>query len=548
MSHATRNRIVRQIFACMGVALGGGLLATAQVSVTTYHYDNYRTGWNQNETTLTVAAVQSPSFGVLGKVALDDEVDTQPLVVPGVTITAGGSQGVYTVVYVVTENDSIYAIDSATGKILLSPNFGPPVTGPLGCGGTANDVGINSTPVIDLSSNTLYVMIYNQSSTGPAYWLHALDLGSLTDKVPPQQVTGSHTLTTGATYTFNARYQRQRPALLLSNGTVYAGFGSFCDSAPAKSRGWILGWQTGTLTPLAGNQLMDALATSPDDFFLSSIWMSGYGLATDDSGNILFVTANSDPSGTTYDGINNIQESVVKVSQDLTTVLDLFTPSNVAALDQGDLDFGSGGVMVLPDQVGMIPDLAVAAGKQGTMFFMNEDDLGGFSTLANNVLGTYSIGDCWCGESYYVDPMYGPVVVGSGGKTVTMWQLDASSSPPTLNSINSSATLETTGSGFFTSVSSNGSTSNPIIWAVSRPTVNQTGILLYAFAPDLGGTTLQQIFKRAAGTWILRANNSNLVPVVANGEVFVASYKELTILGLRKGKGAGERAHFDMGR
>jgi hypothetical protein len=229
---------------------------------------------------------------------------------------------------------------------------------------------------------------------------------------------------------------------------------------------------------------------------------------------------------------------VVKVSQDLTTVLDLFTPSNVAALDQGDLDFGSGGVMVLPDQLGIVPDLAVAAGKQGTMFFMNEDDLGGFSTLANNVLGTYSIGDCWCGESYYVDPMYGPAVVGSGGKAVTLWEVGTSSSPPTLSSVSSSAALETTGSGFFTSVSSNGSTSNPIIWAVSRPTVNQTNILLYAFAPDLGGTTLQQIFKGTAGVWPLRGNNSNLVPVVANGEVFVASYKELVILGLRKGKGA----------
>src|ERR1700683_3312367 len=90
MSRATRNRIVRRIFDWMGLALASSLVATAQVSVTTYHYDNHRTGWNQSETTLTVTAVQSSSFGVLGKVALDDEVDTQPLIVPGVTITAGG--------------------------------------------------------------------------------------------------------------------------------------------------------------------------------------------------------------------------------------------------------------------------------------------------------------------------------------------------------------------------------------------------------------------------------------------------------------------------
>lgn len=100
--------------------------------------------------------------------------------------------------------------------------------------------------------------------------------------------------------------------------------------------------------------------------------MSGYGLATDDAGNILFVTGNSDYSGTTYDGVTNIQESVVKVSPTLTTVLDLFTPKNQATLDQFDADFGSGGVLVLPDQPRPKPHLAVAAGKAGTMFLMNE--------------------------------------------------------------------------------------------------------------------------------------------------------------------------------
>ena len=101
--------------------------------------------------------------------------------------------------------------------------------------------------------------------------------------------------------------------------------------------------------------------------------MSGYGLASDDSGNILFVTGNSDYSGTTYDGVSNIQESVIKVSPNLTTVLDMFTPNNQASLDQADVDFGSGGLLVLPDQPGSTPHLAVAAGKVGNLFLMNED-------------------------------------------------------------------------------------------------------------------------------------------------------------------------------
>ena len=144
----------------------------------------------------------------------------------------------------------------------------------------------------------------------------------------------------GTTFNFNATYQRQRPGLLLANGNIYAGFGSFCDFAANLSRGWLLGWSTGSLTPLPANQVFDIQATSPDSFFLSSIWMSGYGPATDDSGNILFVTGNSDYSGTTYDGVSNIQESVVKVSSELTTMLDLFTPeSGISSTNRRRLRF-----------------------------------------------------------------------------------------------------------------------------------------------------------------------------------------------------------------
>src|SRR5208282_5273942 len=190
-----------------------GLPALGQASVTTYHYDTYRTGWNQNESLLTPANVGKTTFGLLQTVALDDQVDAQPLVVPGVLITAGNYQGLHDVVYVVTENNTVYAIDVHSGTVVLSPNFGPPVVYPLGCGNNGPNVGITSTPVIDPGSNTLYVMIYTQDQSGPNYRLHALDLGSLTDKVTPQVVTASHTLTNGTTFTFNATYQRQRPAL-----------------------------------------------------------------------------------------------------------------------------------------------------------------------------------------------------------------------------------------------------------------------------------------------------------------------------------------------
>ncbi len=508
--------------------------AVAQVAVTTYHYDNDRTGWNYNESILTPANVDKSTFGVLQSVTLDDQVDAQPLVVPGVLITAGNYQGTHDVVYLATENNTVYAIDVHSGTILLSANFGTPVRYPLGCNNNGPNVGINSTPVIDPSSNILYVMVYTQGESGPTYTLHALSLGSLTDSVTPQVVTASHTLTDGSTFNFNATYQRQRPALLLANGSIYAGFGSFCDLGANLSRGWLLGWTAGSLAPFPSNQLDDLQATDSGSFFLSSIWMSGYGPATDDEGNILFVTGNSDPD--TYDGVTNIQESVVKISSTLTTVLDLFTPDNQVSLDEGDVDFGSGGVLVLPDQPGSIPHLAVAAGKYGTMFLMNEDDLGGYSPNANNVLGTYGISGCWCGESYYVDPIDGlGRVVSSGGYNAEVWRVQTS---PSVGLTLVASSLSLSGGpqdpGFFTSVSSNGTT-NPIIWALSRP-INTTKapISLYAFNPDGGKkeTAIKKLYKANAGNWPNLTGNSNLVPVVANGQVFVASNKQLKIFGL----------------
>jgi len=513
------------------------LLSVGQIAITTYHYDNNRTGWNQSETVLTPANVGSPSFGLLQTVALDDQVDAQPLVVPGVQITAGKFLGLHDVVYVATENNTVYAIDAHSGAVLLNPNFGTPVSNPLGCTNNGPNVGITSTPVIDPDSQTLYVMVYAQGSTGPEYRLHALDLGSLKDKVTPRLVNASHMLTDGTPFNFNATYQRQRPALLFANGSIYAGFGSFCDLAPNLSRGWVLGWTAASLAPFPSNELINQQAGTPTSFFLSSVWMAGYGPATDDAGNILFVTGNSDAFINTYDGgVTNIQESVVKVSSTLTTVLDLFTPKNVAALDAVDADFGSGGVLVLPDQPGAIPHLAVAAGKAGTMFLMNEDKLGGFFTNKNNVLASYSVGKCWCGPSYFVDPSDGVArVVSSGGRQAKVWKLQTSPKVTLTQVTQSPALGGGQDPGFFTTISSNG-TASPIIWALSRPpnAGKSSPIYLFAFDPESGGSTMTQLFKGNAGEWPNRGGDANLVPVVANGQVFVASNQQLQIFGIKK--------------
>jgi hypothetical protein len=259
--------------------------------------------------------------------------------------------------------------------------------------------------------------------------------------------------------------------------------------------------------------------------------MSGYGVAAV-AGHLYFTTGNSPDD--TYSAPSNLSESVVKVSAGLAHVLDFFTPSNVGGLNHNDMDLGSGGVLLLPDQPGSIPRMAVAAGKDGRMFLLNRNDMGGFSLTNDHVLGMYPIGTCFCGQSYYLNN-----IVTSGGTKIGVWRINISPSPG-LTQIHSSDDLGhwRDDAGFFTAVSSNGN-ANVIIWAVSRHFSLDAGTqapTLFAFQPIPGNPQLKQLFKAAAGNWDVPHTagdgaNSNIVPVVANGHVYVASYKELDIFG-----------------
>src|SRR5258708_9782656 len=394
-------------------------------------------------------------------------------------VKTDGIKGKYDVVYVGTENNTIYAIDISTGNVLLSANFGAPVpisALPGNCNNNANHIGINSTPVIDASTRTMYVITYTFESQlttlrNPVFRIHALDLEDLSDKVPPVVITASQNLSDGTTYKFRPHNARQRSALLEANGNIYAGFASFCDYEANNSRGWLLGWRTGSLRSLAGNELTDKQtdAQTPNgdfkSYFLSSIWMSGYGVAADSSGDLYFVTGNSDKIR-----LNNIQESAVRIAPDLAAIKDFFTPANFADLDQGDLDFGAGGLMVLPDQPAPLPHRAVAAGKDGRLFILNRDDMGGFVSGGPDKPKYVDIGSCWCGPSYFVGYDRVARVVSSGGTQVKTWKVDTSAAVALVNEGTSASLNGGQDAGFFTMISSNGTNENTaIIWAVSRP-------------------------------------------------------------------------------
>ena len=516
--------------------------ASSSPAVITYHYDNLRTGWNSNESTLTPSNVKS-SFNLSHTVALDEQVDAQPMVVPNRPITAGPHPGTYEVVYVATANNTIYAIDAASGTVLLTRKLGTPVQRPLGCANNSAVVGVTSTPVIDLTQKVMYVISYvavpSGSTTVPTYFVHELNLNDLTDKVTAVKVAASHTLTNGTTYQFNAAQQRQRPGLLEANGNIYAGFGSFCDFKSGSARGWVLGWKTGTLASINSNKLTDTQVAPKSSYYLASVWMAGYGLASDSTGDIYFATGNSDKTNDVWDGVTDIQESVVRLSHsNLNTIVNIFAPTDEFILDQHDRDLGGGGVLLLPNQPGSTPPLAVIAGKPGfnvppVLYLLDRATMTG---KGKGVLQQLNVGACLCGHSYFNDGA--PHVVTSGGTVVHLLNLKTGTSPK-LTDVASAAIDSGQDPGFFTSVSSFGS-ANAIIWAVARPHPTSgnpsTAIKLYAFNATPSGSSLPLLFlDKNIGSWPNTRADANIVPVVANGQVFVASYKQLSIFGLGTG-------------
>ena len=523
--------------------LAMGAASAQTFNVTTHHYDNLRTGWNSTETALTPAKVGGALFQLQEQIALDAQVDTQPLLLTAQTINGA----THDLLYVATENNTVYALDAASGAVLMTRNLGTPVpisALPGGCGNNSNIVGINGTPVIDTVAGILYVIAYTYESNHAVYRLHALNVDTLVDTVTPALISASSTLNNGQGYDFNPAANRQRAGLLLANGNVYAGFASFCDINANLSRGWVLGWQTGTLTPLLNGKLNNTHAASPDSFFLSSVWMSGSGLASSAAGNIYFVTGNSDYSGRTYNHITNLSESAVEMSADLSTVNSLFTPGSAAdghvVLDEEDLDYGSGGLMLLPPQAVSASNLAVAAGKVGILYLLNADNLGnGAATATGLPISQTNIGGgCWCVESYFTGSDGLGRVVSSGGNGLTVWKVVGGTKVHLAKGVSATIPVSVQDPGFFTSVSTNGTAANSVvIWAVGRPVDSSpANVTLYAF-----NGAGKQLFSGIAGTWPNIGGNANIVPVVANGRVYVASYEQLSIYGLGSG-GAADHA------
>jgi hypothetical protein len=495
----------------------------------THHNDKARTGQNLNEVVLTPTNVNSGTFGKLATFSTDGIAHASPLYVANVNIPG---VGIRNVVYVATEHDSVYAFDANgnTDTPLWHVSFINPAAGittvPNGdtgeCCDITPEIGITGTPVIDTASSTLYVVAKTkEGATTYIQRLHALDLKSGAEKfggpvVIQASVPGTGTGSANGMLPFNSLRENERTALLLNNGVVYFGFGSHGDNQPYH--GWLLGYDATTL------QQVLAFSSTPNGEG-GGIWQSGGGLVVDAAGTFYFATGDGVFSANT--GGKDYGDSFLKLSS-TGTVLDYFTPHDQSSLDTNNLDLDAGGMILLPDQPGSHPHLLVSAGKNGSIYLVDRDNMTHFNAADQNpqtLVNIFPFGTPLPGN--YSSPVYfnGSVYFGPVADVVQAFKLTNGqlSTSPTSTSPEAYAYP-----GAALAISANGNT-NGILWAVQKNGTAPGSLRAY----DTANLTQELYNSDQAGsrdTLDVAAKFS--IPLVVNGKVFVASEGKLTIYGL----------------
>ena len=396
-----------------------GSSVNAGTNVLMWHNDTARTGQNLTETQLTPANVNSANFGKLFQINVDDNVDAQPLVVSGVAVP---NSGVHNVLIIATEHDTVYCCDADDGTVLWTKSMlktGEQPSDNRGCFQVTPEIGVTSTPVIDLTSGphgTIYVVAMSKSVTNYFQRLHALDLttgaeqfGGPVDIVATYPGTGDNNNGHGSVV-FDPKQYKERAALVLDNGLIYTAWASHCDIRPYTS--WIIAYDKNTLVRVR------VLNLTPNGRE-GAIWASGVGPAQDQSGNIYALTGNGSFE-TTLDAdgfpINrDFGNCIVKLSDlnGASVVSDYWTMSNTVSESASDEDLGSGGAMVLPDMVdsgGHTRHLVVGAGKDAHIYLADRDNLGKFfasnnATLYQDVVGALASG-VFAAPAYFNGQIY----------------------------------------------------------------------------------------------------------------------------------------------
>jgi len=494
--------------------------------VLTGHNDNLRHGANRFEKILTLANVNSASFGKIAFLSTDGPVDAQPLYVPTVKI-AGAS---HNVLYIVTENDSVYAFDAASGAVLWHTSLlltGETPSDDRTCSQITPQIGITSTPVIDLTrgpNGAIYIV--NMAKDASGYYhqrINALDLvtgGQLFGG--PTHIKATYPRSSSdASNLFEPGQYAERAALLEWNGGIYTAWTSHCDHTPYT--GWVIGYDASTL------QQSSVLNLTPNGS-QGAIWMGGAGPAAD-SKNIIFLDGNG-----TFDA--SLDSSGKPINQDygngfieLTNdgsglkIHDYYETDDTVQQSADDVDLGSGGTLILPevaDNSGNLHTLGVGAGKDHNIYVVDTDHLGKYHPNGGyiyQVLTDALPSGEWASPAYFDGHVY------YGGVSDSIKAFSISNAKLVATPSSKTATTFPF-PGATPSISSNG-TSDGILWAVR----NASPPALYAYhAADLSEELYDST--QNASRDQLPATDRFVLPTITNGHVFVGTQTGVAVYGL----------------
>ena len=529
--------------ALAGFARGTFAQTPTAVPVLTWRYDLTHAGQNTQETVLTPENVNVSTFGKLFSLSVDSTVYAQPLYVPNLAMGDGLK---HNVLFVATENDSIYAFDAdSNGGANANPIWQISLLNAAhgaGAGATAvpwkdtgspdvaPTIGITGTPTINPATNTMYVVAATKENGQYFSRLHAINiLTGAEQSGSPVNITASTAGTgngsSGGELTFTPLWENQRSALNFYNGYVYFAYAAHGDNGPWH--GWVFAYNATTLQQTA------ALCLSPDDVG-AGVWGAGAGLPIDTTTGQMFIVTGNGARSAPFQASSDYGESVIalNIANGQLKPTDEWTAFNYETLNSHDWDQGAGGVLMLPDQQGAYPHELVNVGKEGRIVVLNRDSLGGYADGASS--NTNAIQDnsnvIAQGEGLWATPAY-------WNGNVYLWAED---NVPMLFTMNSGlmsdkpASEGTMTSDFPTpsfSISSNG-TQDGIAWAVRSDQFNTDGAaVLYAWnANDLSQTIYESdtnSTRDAAGP-----ANKFSIPVVTNGKVYVPAHGEVDVYGL----------------
>ncbi len=534
-SVSLRHNRPRAMLAALWVTLLlDALAAHGQPPILQRGYGSAVAGATLSETTLNTANVTVNKFGLVFRLAVDDNVMAQPLYVPDVIIGGVG----HNVLYVATMSDTLYAFDADRGGApLWSVNLATvEKTTPVpiaqfaysGNKNLINRLGILSTPVIDLSTSTLYAVACTLASDTLVYRLHAVNIANGAPRA------GSGVVISGSygTMTFDARNEWQRLSPVVSGTNVVFGFGALEQESTAHLySGWIMAYDKHTL---ARTGVFASITVGNGG---AGIWQSGRPAVVDGAGNVYVSTGNAYTDG--YDGVHNFSETVLKLdpSQGLK-LLDWFTPSSWQTLDEHDLDLTSSGPMAVPGT-----SLLVAGGKTGMLYVLNSTNLGKHTSNDSGAIQKIQISS---GE-LRGGPAYWHRYTADGGPLLYDWAagdvLKAFSFNGTSFAVTPSGkgTIPAIWPGGMLTLSANNSTPGTgIVWATvatSGDAENNPPVpgALYAFnAANVANELWNSNIDRARDSL---GNYAKFVPpVVANGRVYVATWsKAIAVYGLLTG-------------